>query len=75
MCLGGGGDQHSASGSLGQRATRRRPEKETGSQPAERTPAELHQELARRTNLQRVRINPAGLFKHSDETENDSPPV
>lgn len=53
---GGGGDQHPASGVVGQRETRRRAEEETRPQPAQRTQSETQQELARRTDLQRVRI-------------------
>lgn len=55
--LGGGGDQHPASGFVSQRETRHRAEEEAWPQPAQRTQAEPHQKLARRTDLQRVCIN------------------
>lgn len=63
-CVSGwGGDQHSASGSVSQRETRLRAEEETWPQPTQRTQAEHHQELARCTDLQRVRINHTGSIK------------
>lgn len=62
---GGGGDQHPASGFVSQRETRCRAEEEAWPQPAQRTQAEHHQELARRTDLQCVCINQTGSFmKH-----------
>lgn len=54
---GGRGDQHPASGFVGQRETRPRAEEETRPQPAQRTQAEHHQELGGRTDLQRVCSN------------------
>lgn len=57
MFSGGGGDQHPSSGFVSQRETRHRAEEETWPQSAHRTQAEPHQELARRTDLQRVCIH------------------
>lgn len=57
--LGGGRDQHPASGFVSQRETRHRAEEETRPQPARGTQAEPQQELARCPDLQRVRIHQA----------------
>lgn len=65
LFLGGGGDQHPASGSVSQRETRHRAEEETRPQPAQRIKAEHQQELARRTDLQRVRITQTGSLKRN----------
>lgn len=69
MFVGGGGDQHPASGPVSQRETRRRAEEETRPQPAQRIQAEPHQELAGRPDLQRVRINQTGALCATDETD------
>lgn len=54
---GGGGDQHPAPGSVRQRETRIRAEEEAWAQPAQRTQAEHHQELAGRPDFSSVCMN------------------
>ena len=66
---GGGGDQHSEAGAVGQREARCRAEEEAGPEPAQRAEAEPHQELARCPGVQRVRSPPHGPLSGAAEMQ------